>query len=156
MTEHHGPPKEVEGRTPHHQGRPSTSRFSGHDTAYTRGNRTAEVAKTARQELVWVPCTWSHPQDLHSQLERRRNASRRLPAVCDRCGARDPISCRCYDPQPPLTPRAVEAWRAAILRTLPIGPPVVPVEVLQRLYRNGGRDRQLAERVWAETGGLVA
>jgi hypothetical protein len=33
---------------------------------------------------------------------------------------------------------------------------LVPIEVLQKLHRNGGSDRELALRVWAETGGLVA
>ncbi len=50
----------------------------------------------------------------------------------------------------------MDAWRSAIERTLPIGPPLVPIEVLQRLWRNGATDRELAERVWAETGGVIA
>ncbi|MCV7101526.1 hypothetical protein H7I01_14220 [Mycobacterium palustre] len=79
-----------------------------------------------------------------------------MPQHCNRCGARDPISCRCWEPQPPLSEHQVDAWRAAIERTLPIGPPVVDLEVLQRLWRNGGSDRELAERVWTQTGGLVA
>jgi hypothetical protein len=108
------------------------------------------------RRLCWVPCTQTFPQDVASQLRRRREASQRLVRLADCCGARDPLECRCHDPRPQLSERAIEAWRAAIERTLPIGPPVVPLEVLQRMYRNGGSDRQLAERVWAETGGLVA
>ena len=76
--------------------------------------------------------------------------------LTDCCGAREPLSCRCHDPQPQLSEQALDAWRSAIERTLPIGPPLVPLEVLQRLWRNGGADRELAEQVWAETGGLVA
>jgi hypothetical protein len=74
----------------------------------------------------------------------------------DFCGARDPLSCRCRNPEPPLSDNALDAWRAAIERTLPIGACLVPIEVLQRLYRNGGIDRELAEQVWAETGGAIA
>lgn len=108
------------------------------------------------RRVCWVPCTWSYPQDTASQLRRRREASERLVRLTDCCGARDPISCRCHEPQPPLSDNATDAWRAAIERTLPIGPPLVPLFVLQRLWRNGGTDRALAERIWAETGGAVA
>lgn len=108
------------------------------------------------KRLCWVPCTWSFPQDTVSQLRRRREASRRLLRLTDCCGAQDPLSCRCHDPRPRLSEQALDAWRSAIERTLPIGPPLVPLEVLQLLWRNGGADRELAQRVWAETGGLVA
>jgi hypothetical protein len=107
--------------------------------------------------LQWVPCLRSYPQDVNSQLERRREAKRRLPRICDRCSARDPIQCRCYDPEPPLTEHQVNSWRDAALHVLGTGrTPILPIEVLQRLYRNGGVDRELAMRVWAQTGGLVA
>jgi hypothetical protein len=136
-----GPPKE-EGRTPHHRDRPST---------HTSSHHTADTAKvTAIQPLVWIP-----PRDV-SDLERRRDAARRLPRWCDRCGARDPLVCHCSESESPLSDNAMDAWRAAILRTLPIGPPVVPLSVLKRLWRNGGTDRELAERVWALAGGMVA
>jgi hypothetical protein len=109
------------------------------------------------KSLVFLPCTWRHPQDVASQLRRRREASYRLPRLCDRCGARDPLlCCRCHEAVPPLSEGAIDGWRAAIERTLPIGPPIVPLEVLQRLWGNGGSDRALALRVWEETGGLVA
>lgn len=126
------------------------------------GNEAASVtAATADsippgRRLRWVPCTRSHAQDTASQLRRRREASRRLVRLADCCGARDPLSCRCHEPKPQLSENALNAWRAAIEQTLPIGPPLVPLEVLQRLWRNGGTDRELAERVWAETGGVVA
>lgn len=108
------------------------------------------------RRLCWVPCTWNFPQDIGGQLRRRREASRRLVRLVDCCGARDPLCCRCHNPQPPLSDPALDAWRAAIERTIPIGPPLVPIEVLQRLWGNGGSDRALAQRVWAQTGGLVA
>lgn len=69
------------------------------------------------------------------------------------CGP-DPWLCRCTEP--PLSEHAMDGWRAAINRTLPIGTPIVPIEVLQRLYRNGGMDRQLAQQVWAATGSQVS
>lgn len=157
MTEHHGPPKEVEGRAPHHQGRPSTHRSRSHHATPTSRNHTAGDAKTPGKALVWLPCTWQFPQDVPSQLNRRREAARRLPRLCDRCGARDPIVCHCWETEPPLSERALDAWCAAIERTLPIGPPIVPMEALRGLYRrNRGSDRELALRVWAATGGLVA
>ena len=147
------PDKKDEARTaPHHQDdRTSTSRRFN-----CRHQPTTDADKTPGSALVWLPCTWDHPQEVPSQLERRRQAARRLPRLCDQCGASDPLRCRCWDPSPPLSEHAINAWRAAIERTLPIGPALVPIEVLQRLYRNGGSDRELALRVWAETGGLVA
>lgn len=108
----------------------------------------------AGRRLCWVPCTWQHPLDTASQLRRRREASQRLVRL-DCCGVKDPLSCRCHDPHPQLSDKATQAWRAAIERTLPIGPALVPLEVLQRLWRNGGRDRLLAQQVWAETNGAV-
>lgn len=130
---------------------------------YSRGQAgcgmTCEKESSANRPgsaLVWLPCTWSFPQDTASQVKRREAAARRLPRFCDQCGARDPIVCRCCEPEPPLSEHALEGWRAAIERTLPIGPALVPIEVLQRLWRNGRADRVLAERVWAETGGQIA
>jgi hypothetical protein len=44
--------------------------------------------------LVWVPCTRPDaPQDLKSQLQRRREAARRLPPL-EHSGRRDPWSRR--------------------------------------------------------------
>jgi hypothetical protein len=93
--------------------------------------------------------------DVPGQLRARRAESRRLPV--GPCGRHsDPLVCTCFEPDPPLSEHAIEGWRAAIERILPIGPPLVPIEVLQHLWRLGGSDRQLAERVWRETGGRVA
>jgi len=144
-----GPPKEA---GPHRQRR-------GHAEDSNTNTSTAESSGIGAREpgkaLLHVPCTRSYPQDLHAQLHRRRAASRRLPRCCDRCGARDPLLCRCWEPKPPLSDNAIDAWRATIERTMPIGAPIVPIEVLQRFHRNGGADRELAEVVWAQTGGLI-
>lgn len=130
------------------------SRPAGNGAASTTAADTDTVPPDRR--VCWVPCTWNHPQDNASQLRRRRAASQRLVRLVDCCGARDPLSCRCHTPSPPLSSHAMDAWRAAIERTLPIGPPLVPLEVLQQLWRNGRSDRQLAQRVWDETGGRIA
>lgn len=89
------------------------------------------------------------PETVVCQLKRRQEAARRLPAYCG-CGARDPILCRCGRTEE-LTENAVDGWRATIELLLPIGPPIVPVQVLRQLWRNGGSDQVLAERVWMET-----
>lgn len=125
-------------------------------------NRAASVTTPSEdtvprgRRMCWVPCTDNAPQDVGSQLRRRRAASNRMVRLADCCGAADPLRCHCHESQPPLSEHAIAAWRAAIERTLPIGPPLVPIEVLQRLWRNGGGDRKLAEHVWSETGGAIA
>jgi hypothetical protein len=111
----------------------------------------------AGRRVCWIPCTRpAAAQDRASQLQRRREAASRMVRLRDCCGARDPLTCRCCDTFPPLSDKAIDGWRDAILRTLPIGPPLVPLEALQRLWKNGGTDRELAEQVWAETGGEIA
>lgn len=142
---------------PEHKETPGTGTPGDHTTTQpTASEYNAQPAARPGKSLAWLPCTWDYPQDLRSQLDRRREAALRLPPICDRCGARDPLVCRCWTPEPALTKHQLDGWRAAIERTLPLGPPLVPVEVLQKLYRNQGTDRELALRVWAETGGLVA
>lgn len=155
-----GPPGKNEGRAPHQD--PAAAEIQGlpHPTSgidcSCPGATAANDRRIFSRPATPKPLPRVCPTDVAAQLRARRAAANRLPALCDCCGAQDPLSCYCSTPQPPLTENAVAAWRAAIERTLPIGPPVVPVEVLQRLHRNGGADRELAERVWAETGGLVA
>jgi hypothetical protein len=144
------PSKEVGAGAHQQDARPSTNR------RFNQHQNTAGTDKTPGTALQWVPCTRSYPQDRHSQIKRRREAARRLAPWCDRCSARDPLLCRCWNPDPPMSDHAIDAWRAAIERTLPIGPPVVPLEVLQRLYRNTGSDRELALRVWEMSGGEIA
>jgi hypothetical protein len=91
--------------------------------------------------------------DTVAGLHRRRYASQRsIPLAC---GCPDPWTCRCTDP--PLSDYAVDGWRNAVEHVLATGQtPILPIEVLQRLWRNGGADRELAARVWEQTGGLVA
>jgi uncharacterized OB-fold protein len=47
-----GPPKEVEGRTPHHRGQPSTYDTSSHDTADTE---ILAVRCRRCRRLIWAP-----------------------------------------------------------------------------------------------------
>jgi hypothetical protein len=76
MTDHtNGPPKEVEAGAPHHRdNRTSTNRRSN-----PQRQNTGAGDKTSGNALVWLPCTRSYPQDLPTQLARRREAARRLP-----------------------------------------------------------------------------
>lgn len=134
MTEQHGPPKEVEGRTPHHRDRPSTSRY---DTA---ANRTAQSNAKSTQTR-WAPCTCDSPRDIHSQLELRRQAANR--SVPLDCGCRDSWLCRCTEP--PLSDPQLDSWRDAAEHILASGlMPAVPIEVRRALWRRPA-DRRLAE-----------
>ncbi len=123
-------------------------------TPGTGPNQKSVDATTNRLDHIAQPRQCG--SDTIAGLHRRRQAARRLARLSDCCGASDPISCRCHEPDPPLTERAIEGWRAAIERTIPIGTPIVPIEVLQCLHRMGGTDRQLAQRVWADSGGVLA
>ena len=117
---------------------------------------TAQNTAPARQpgtELVWLPATWDHPQDLRAQLERRRDkANRSVPLDC---GCRDPLGCRCTEP--PLSDRALDAWAAAAWHILKLGQmPLVPLEVRRALWRRGGRDRELGKLLHERCGGAAA
>lgn len=80
--------------------------------------------------------------DLHSQLRRRRNASRRLIPLD--CGCRDPWPCRCTEP--PLSQHQVNSWAKAARHILDTGhTPLLPLEVRRALYRRGGADWALTE-----------
>ncbi len=73
-----------------------------------------------------------------------------------RCGP-DPWLCRCRRTDPPLSDHAVDGWRCAALDLLDVGcPPLVPAEVLRRLHRRGGDDRQLSRELYELAGGVVA
>lgn len=77
-------------------------------------------------------------------LRSRREAARRLAPL--QCGCPDPWPCRCSDP--PLSRRAVDSYRDAAQHITASGStPILPIEVLQALYRRGGADRVLAERL---------
>lgn len=110
--------------------------------------------KSPGKALVWIPCTRpSAPQDHASRDARRREAAAR--SIPLDCGCRDPWICRCTEP--PLSEAMIDAGRDAAQHILDTGRvPVLEFEVLRALYRRGGADRQLAERLWAETGGLLA
>jgi hypothetical protein len=131
------------------------------ETGPVTGTGTHQDAKSSTQSsgkaLVWIPCIRSYPQDTASQLRRRQEAARRLPRICDRCGANDAISCRCHNPDPPLSEHALNAWRSAAKHVLETGQtPILPIEVLQLFWRKGGPDRPLAQRVWDQMSGLIA
>ncbi len=88
-----------------------------------------------------------------ARMRRRRQAALRSTPL--NCGCRDPFGCRCTEP--PLSKQALDAWRHAAEHLLETGDtPIVPLEVLKCWWRNGGAGRQLAERLWTQTGGLVA
>ena len=83
---------------------------------------------------------------LLDQLRCRRDASHRL-AILD-CGCADPWVHR-HTGQP-LTERALDGWRDAACAVLAEGmKPIVPAEIRRSLWRRGGSDRALAERLTA-------
>lgn len=86
-------------------------------------------------------------------LRRRRKAaagSRNLD-----CGCNDPWPCRCTEP--PLTDAALDGWRDAAEHIMSKGDtPLLPIEVLQALWRRGGVDRQISIRLHQATGGVIA
>lgn len=105
-------------------------------------------------ERRFTPCRPPVPQDRLSQSKRRWEASRRLPSL--ECGCSpDPWLCRCTEP--PLSTRAIDAWRDAAKYVLAQGrTPLVPLEALRALHRRGGPDRELAIELWGLTSGEVA
>lgn len=115
----------------------------------TPTNETVPLGK----RLCWVPCTRQYPQDLRSQLSRRRSqALRSLPLDC---GCRDPWPCTCT--QPPLSDRAIDGYRDAAEHILATGQtPILPLEVRRALWRRGGHDRELAELLHKACGEVVA
>jgi hypothetical protein len=124
---------------PHYQHQPPPPQRTA-DTPECRASGQQGPSKT----LVWVPCTWAHPQDLHSQLHRRRvAAARSLPLGC---GCRDPYPCRCT--QPPPSAVMVDAGAAAAAHLLKLGfPPLLDIDTARALWRRGGDDRALVARL---------
>lgn len=100
-----------------------------------------------------VDCAPPWPNDRRSQLQRRREAARRLPPLD--CGCRDPWPCRCTEP--PLSDRAINGWRDTARYLLAQGKtPLLPLEALRALYRRGGADRTLAQELHVLAHGEVA
>lgn len=86
-------------------------------------------------------------------LERRRTAAKR--SVPLGCGCRDPWPCRCTEP--PFSDRAIDSWRDAAEHVLAGAlMPWVPLEVRHALYRRGGNERALAERLHRGCDGRVS
>ncbi|MGW4581949.1 hypothetical protein ACWELP_24970 [Rhodococcus aetherivorans] len=84
----------------------------------------------------------THRSEVSGQLDRRRAAACRVPALA--CGCTDPWTCRC-DRESTLTEQRVDAHRAAAMHLLDAGlMPLVPVDALRELWRRGGEDRALA------------
>jgi hypothetical protein len=80
-----------------------------------------------------------------AEWRRRRRASERLMPLC-RCGP-DPWLCRCRPTDPPLSDHQVDGWRSAAIDIIEDGHmPIVPAEVVRRLWKRG--DRALAQRLW--------
>jgi hypothetical protein len=88
------------------------------------------------------------------QLRRRRAASYRCEPLD--CSCRDPWTCRCYTTEPPLSEHALDGWRDAALKVLSGGQlPLLPIEVRRALWKRGGPDRVLAERLHDACGGEI-
>jgi hypothetical protein len=78
-----GPPESERPAPP--QDRPSAETPDAH-------NHSAEADDNPGTAVEWVPCTRPPaPQDLKSQLQRRRQAAQRLPPLAH-SGRRDPSS----------------------------------------------------------------
>jgi hypothetical protein len=135
-----GPPNESEGRAPHHQGQPSPSELNNHHITGSP-QVTAPETLSPGSALVWLPCTWTHPQDVSSQLRRRRNASYRRPEL-EHIGRSDP-----WHFEPPTA--GYEDAAAHLLSHAP------DPEGLREMWKRGGHERLDAETI-AERWGLVA
>lgn len=113
------------------------------------GNEAA--SKTAARDTVppekrlcLVPVPSSSRQERISQARRRRIAAAR--SVPLGCGCRDAWTCRCT--KSGLTDEMIDAGRIAALHILAAGQlPILRPDILRALYRRGGQDRQLAERL---------
>jgi hypothetical protein len=83
------------------------------------------------------------------QLSRRREASRRLASL--ECGCADPWSHRCdRSSGASMSEKALDGWAQAILTLLAVGSlPLVPRDALRELWRRGGEDRVIAEKLRA-------
>jgi hypothetical protein len=86
---------------------------------------------------------------------RRHEAAVRMPLLD--CGCADPWVCRC-GPVPALSDHQLDGWADTARYVLDTTGcmPILPVEVLRRLWQRGGEDRALAEKLRPATGGAVA
>jgi len=123
------------------QGPPEKERPSGYQAA--RPNQKSADATTDN------PKPTTQPRHFHAGGLRRREAALRLPPI-GRCGCvRDPDLDKHRCGARPLSDHQVDGWRAAAIGIIEDGyVPIVPVEVVRRLWKRGGRDRQLAQQLW--------
>jgi hypothetical protein len=93
------------------------------------------------------------PRHFHAGGWRRRQAALRLPPI-GRCGCiRDPDRDKHRCGPRPLTEHQIDSWRSAAIGIIEDGhAPIVPIEVVRRLWKRGGRDRQLAQQLWELVG----
>ena len=70
------------------------------------------------------------------------------------CGCRDICHCTI----PPLSDNQIDGWADCARYVMDTAgcTPLLPLEVLRALYRRGGDDRALAEKIHTATGGAVA
>ena len=118
---------------------------------------TGPVQKSAGTTQTDQPKTTTQPRlcgaAAVAQLYRRRQVTYRLASLD--CGCRDPWPCHCAEP--PLSERAIDGWVAAAQHIISIGEiPLLPLEVLQRLWRRGGAGRLLAVELHELCGQAVA
>lgn len=89
---------------------------------------------------------WCHG----AALKRRRGASWRSPALS--CGCQDPDSARHYGHDPaPWSDNQITGYADAaryILETTGLTP-ILPADIVARLWERGGADRALAEKIRA-------
>jgi hypothetical protein len=93
----------------------------------------------------------------HAGGRRRREAALRLPPI-GRCGCiRDPDLDKHRCGARPLSDHQVDGWRSAAIDIIEDGyVPIVPAEVVRRLWKRGGRDRRLAQQLHRLAGEVVA
>jgi hypothetical protein len=142
MSPRNGPPKEVEAGAPHHQDdRPTTTtrRISSHHTT-DRADNTKQQPKSPGAALVRVPCHGPRaPQDVPTQLRRRRAAVQRMPGS-------DPW---CYEPP------GVRGYPETAQHLLAHGlTPAPNLPALQAMWKAGDDDLNAARTI-AERWGLA-
>lgn len=128
------------------QGRPRQNTTTAENTAIRCQRCQRGLSSPLSVERSHGPVCW----------HRRSDAAARMPLLDCGCDTADPWLCRCT--QPPLSSFQLDGWALAagyIMETTGHAP-LVPIEVLRALYRRGGEDRALAEKIHAATGGALA